>query len=152
MKKANILITLCVFTACTFTLSCQKEQALINKIEGAYKIEKVVYIVNNRDSVVLNSNSTMYFDQCKLKKQEGPQQCDGYYEIEGQNRIGINYRPEEFGGKEQMVINIGDSRLKPFFGGNYIIEARKDNSLILARYINDQFGDKIYNLRIFLKK
>ena len=46
LKIAGLLMI-----AVTAFISCQKEQTLVNKIEGTYKMEKVVYIENNRDSV-----------------------------------------------------------------------------------------------------
>ena len=147
LKKAGLLLI-----AVTTFLSCQKEQSLVNKIEGIYKIEKMVYIVNNRDSVVSSPNSTLFFDDCTLKKQPGAQQCDGYIEIEGQNRVSFGYRPEKVGSKISMFFNIGDPDDFKLYGGYYITEDHTDNSLILARHTYDQYQDKIYNLRIFLKK
>ena len=126
-KKAALLIV-----AAVTVISCSKEQALINKIEGSYKIEKAVYLVISGDSVITYPNSTMFFDNCKLKDQTA-QQCKGYYEIEGQNRLMFDYLPDKDGSKEKMQINIGDFSLKPYFGGSYIIENRTEKSLVLIR-------------------
>ena len=132
-------------------ISCSKEQALINKIEGTYKIEKVVYMVNSDDSLVTFSNSIMFFSECKLKDQTA-QQCAGYYEVEGQSQITFDYLPDKDGGKETMRINIGDMRLEPYFAGSYIIESRTDDAFTLARYTYDKDQVKVLDLRIFLKK
>ncbi|HUH32361.1 MAG TPA: hypothetical protein VLZ28_00325 [Daejeonella sp.] len=147
----NKLKALSLIVILSIIASCSKEQALINKIEGTYKIEKVVSIVNGGESVVTYTNSTMFFSECKLKDQT-PQQCAGYYEVEGQSRITFDYLPDKDGGKEIMRINIGDMRLEPYFGGNYIIEDRDDNGFTLARYDFDKNFDKVYDLRIFLKR
>jgi len=152
MKKATILIIFCAFAACIFNASCQKEQALVNKIEGAYKIEKVVYIVSRGDSVATYTNSTMFFDDCNLKKQKGAQQCSGYIEIEGQKRVNFGYRPEKDGSKISMFFNIGDPDDFKRFGGYYITEGPTNSGLVVARHTWDQYLDKIYTLRIYLKK
>ena len=144
LKIAGLLMI-----AVTAFISCQKEQTLVNKIEGTYKMEKVVYIENNRESVVSIPNSIMFFDDCKLNKQV-LQACNGYYEMEGQNRITFDYLPEKNGSKEKMQINIGDFSLKPYFGGSYTIEDRTEKSLVLVR--QSSFFGNITDLRIFLKK
>ena len=105
---------------------------MINKIEGTYQIEKVVSIVDGGESVVNYTNSTMSFSECKLKDQT-VQQCAGYYQVEGSARITFDYRPERDGGKEMMNINSFDFDSKPYFGGFYKIEDRKNNSLTLVR-------------------
>ena len=135
----------------SIVVACSKEQALVNKIEGTYKIEKIVSIVNGEESLLSYTNSTMFFSECKLKDQT-VQQCAGYYEVEGQNRITFDYLPDKDGGKETMRINIGDMRLQPYFAGSYMIEDRTDNSLTLSRYDYDANMGKVYDLRIFLKR
>ena len=97
------------------------------------------------------TNSILFFEECKLKDQVA-QQCKGYYKMEAQNRIDFDYLPEKDRGKELMRINIGDFSLQPYFGGSYIIENRTDNSLTLARYTFDTNFEKVFDLRIFLKK
>ena len=148
----NLLQKMALAIGCLLIMSCNKDQILVNKIEGTYKIEKVIYIINTRDSVVNMQNSSMNFDQCNLKKQSGSQVCSGFYQIEGQDRINFNYKPENFGGREEMVININDSRLKAAFGGSYQVESRTDESLTLVRNQNFESGNKINDLRIFLKR
>ena len=144
LKIAGLLMV-----AVTAFISCKKEQALINKIEGTYKIEKLIYITSTGDSVISFSNSTMFFDQCALKKQVA-QQCNGYYEISGQKRMSFDYLPRKESGKVIMNINSFDFDATPYFGGSYIIENLTDNSLTLFRQIN--FNNDKPDVRIFLKK
>lgn len=152
MKHFKILRTTGTLLIAAITLmSCKKDQSLINRIEGTYIIEKLVYKVNSGDSVVSKPNSTMFFDYCKLRDQVA-QQCGGYYDIEGQSRISFDYLPSKEGSKENMRINIGDFGLKPYFGGSYIIEDRRDEGFTLARYTFDTNLEKVFDLRIFLKK
>jgi hypothetical protein len=145
----NKLETLFCIIIVSAIISCSKEQALINKIEGIYKIEKVAYMVSSGDSVATFSNSTMFFSECKLKDQTA-QQCAGYFEVEGKSRMTFDYLPDRSSGKEVMNINSFDFDSKPYFGGSYIIEDREDNSLTLVRQRN-YHSDKS-DLRIYLKR
>lgn len=145
-NKLNALLIMVVFSA---IISCKKEQALINEIEGTYKIEKVIYMVSSGDSIVNFSNAIMFFDQCKLKDQT-TQQCNGYYETEAQKRMTFDYLPRTEGGKEVMNINSFDFDAKPYFGGSYRIEDRKENSLTLVR--QSSYESNKPDLRIYLKK
>jgi hypothetical protein len=140
------------FLALAATASCQKSQVLVNKIEGTYTIEKVVYNTPKGDSVVSRPDSKMFFDDCNLKKQTGAQQCEGFIQIGGENPINFEYRPEKSGSKIRLFLNIMDPDELMRFGGAYISEEQTDHSLILVRYIYDQYLDKEVEFRIFLKK
>jgi hypothetical protein len=150
MKK-SFLWSSC-FVALAALVSCQKSQLIVNQIEGTYVIEKVVYNTANGDSVVSKPNSTMFFDDCNLKKQTGAQQCDGYIQIGGEAPINFAYRPEKSGSKISMWLNISNPDELRRFGGTYISEEQTDHSLILARYKNDQYLDKEIEFRLFLKE
>ena len=150
MKK-NFLWPSCFLALVAFA-SCQKEQVLVNKIEGTYTIEKVIYSTPKGDSVVSRADSKMFFDDCNLKKQKGAQQCDGFIQIGGEDPINFGYRPEKDGSKIGMFLNISDTEQRLRFGGPYISEEQTDHSLIIARYSNDQYLDRVVDFRIFLKK
>lgn len=128
-------------------ISCKKDQALINKIEGNYRIEKLITIKDGLETEVNYANSVIVFDDCTLKKQV-VQQCPGYYEIEGQSRISFDYRPDKVNGKETMQINIGDLRLTPYLGGSFEIKDRTENSLTLIGSTENIQGKAI----VYLKK
>lgn len=150
MKK-YLLWSSCFLALAAFA-SCQKEQLLVNKIEGTYTIEKLVYNTANGDSVVSKPNSTMFFDDCNLKDQKGAQQCEGFIQIGGEDPINFEYRPEKSGSKISMWLNIIDPDELRRFGGTYISEEQTDHSLILVRYKYDQYLDKEIEFRLFLKK
>ena len=145
----NLLQKMALAISCLLIMSCDKEQVLVNKIEGTYKIEKLVFLTSKGDSVVNLPNSTMFFDDCKLKDQTA-QQCSGYYEIAGQNRMSFEYLPRKEERKEVMNINSFDFDANPYFGGSYIIDDLTDNGLILFR--QRSFNTNEPDLRIFLKK
>lgn len=106
-------------------------------------------MVSSGDSTVNFANGTMFFDQCKLKDQTA-QQCNGYYETEVQKRMTFDYLPRKEGGKEVMNINSFDFDAKPYFGGSYKIEDRRENSLTLMR--QRSYDSDKPDLRIYLKK
>ena len=148
----NCLFWSTCFLACAALASCQKSQVLVNKIEGTYTIEKVVYNTPKGDSVVSRADSKMFFDDCNLKKQTGAQQCDGFIQIGGEDPINFGYRPEKSGSKIGMFLNILETEERLRFGGPYISEEQSEHSLIIARYTYDQYQDKVVDFRIFLKK
>lgn len=139
------LLFLLLFSALT---ACKKNQFLVDKIAGHYKIERLTYKENNRDSVATITSSVMYFDQCSLKDQQGGQRCQGYYEINGK-RIAFEYWPEKISGKEEMHINIGDFSLEPFLGGSYEM-VRKSKLLTMNRYRTENGGKRVFDLQIIL--
>ncbi|HEY0895427.1 MAG TPA: hypothetical protein VGE15_02645 [Sphingobacteriaceae bacterium] len=143
-KVSLLLLVLCC--------SCQKEQLLVKKIEGTYNIEKIIYSTTDGDSVVVASNSTMFFDECVLKSQQGAQQCDGYIDLNGPERITFGYRPEKDGERISVFLNIENSDYLNQFGGRYIAEEQTKHALTLVRYKYDDYQEKTIDLQIFLKR
>jgi hypothetical protein len=145
-KKAFSLLLITLFFA------CQKDQLLVKKIEGTYRIEKMIYSTSHGDSVVNAPNGTMFFGDCVLKSQTDGQQCDGYLEINGRQRINFGYRPREDGEKISMFLNMMDLDNLNRFGGRYVVEERTGRSLTLIRYRYDEYQERNIDLQIFLSK
>lgn len=148
-RKPGLFILLSVSL---LLFACHKEQLLVRKIEGAYTLERIVYTTSHGDSLVNTAGSTMFFDGCVLKSKNRAQQCDGYLDLNGTERIVFNYRPEKDGNKISMFLNIGEAEHLNRFGGRYIAEERTDHSMTLVRYSYDEYQEKKIDLQIFLTR
>lgn len=133
-------------------VSCHKEQLLVKKIEGTYTIDRIVYSTNRGDSLVNTAGSTMFFDNCLLKSPKQAQQCNGYIDLNGTERIIFNYRPEKDGNKISMFLNIGEAGQLDRFGGRYLAEERTDDAMTLVRYSFNEYREKKIDLQIFLTR
>lgn len=133
-------------------VACHKEQLLVRKIEGTYTIGRILYSTSRGDSLVHAPGSTMYFDDCVLKSPKQAQQCAGYIDLNGTERIIFNYRPEKDGNKISMFLNIGEAEHLNRFGGRYLAEERTDDATTLVRYSFNEYREKKIDLKIFLTR
>lgn len=131
-------------------LSCEKDQALINSISGEYKIVKINHMASNKETTEVASDGQFSFTKCEIQNKDA-QNCDGYYQIMGKDRVTFTYLPEKKNGQEELFISISNMNVDPYLGGSFEITERDSRTLILTRYeyIN---GSRSYNLRITLHK
>ena len=126
--KAILKLTLIVF--CTITASCNKDQQLIAKIAGEYKIESIINYKDGQGTPAVFTSGKIYFEDCAMKDGVGGT-CAGWYEFDNKPRVTFQYHTIR--DKSNKLINITglSSLTEPNLSSYYEFEA-EGNKLILT--------------------
>lgn len=128
--------------------ACSKDQAMVNKVEGEWDIEQIIFTKNGKDSVVTAPVGVFAFEKCKQVKGA----CPGFYETENFDRVEISYIMDELSG--QMHINNLSSGAEIMFSGKYEIESFTRKRLSIKGQSDVSRGDEYtsYEIKTDLKK
>lgn len=85
------LYTLILLSICFVASSCDKDQRVLDSLDGTWQIKRVTHL--EQDTTKLPSSGTITFSKCEL----GQGNCPASYTLEGQEMVQANFHVAEKG-------------------------------------------------------
>ena len=132
------------FVLLTLIISCNREQILLKKIDGRWRIESIRFSGDNIDSTVTFKSSYLYFQKCTNPDNKIPF-CDGYHQLESGERIDYVFQVRDYGRRDTprlvaITYKTYDERIERWLG-TYDIAELRSNTLVLTSKLCYRIND-----------